>query len=123
MAVFDYVLSMAKENGYKVLKPNKADSKSAFLITPSGNILSVYDEYFGGCNLSLRYVPSKKSGTGCSAYNPYECPVIWTMSMIAEKEQELLKWAKRMKVEFYASPEAFIEWYEGFYNTKLEEVA
>lgn len=116
------ILKMAMKNGYKALMC-KGKEGYGFLITPNGNVMMINEEYFSGYNISLKYVPSAKSGTGCAAYDEYNAPTEYTMELIEEKEQELLKWARRMKVEFYASPEAFIEWYEGFYNTKLEEVA
>ena len=76
MTILEDIINMAKANGYRVLKENN-NTKCAFLITPDGNILSIYEEYFGGCNVVLKYKPSKKCGTGCAAYDPYSCPVIF----------------------------------------------
>ena len=121
MTILEDIINMAKANGYKVLKDCN-DTKYAFLVTPNGNVLSITEEYFGGCNIALKYVPSREHGTGCAAYDPCECPVIFTMSMIEQKEKELVAWAKRMKAKFYNSPDDFVKHYEEFYKTKLEEV-
>ena len=130
MTILDDIINMAKANGYRVLTPPEPkpdfpryNKKYIFLITPDENILGIYEEYYGGCNVVLKYKPSKKSGSGCAAYDPYSCPVIFTMSKIEKEVEELVRWAKRMKVEFFESPEAFIKWYEDFYNVKLKEVA
>jgi hypothetical protein len=129
MTILEDIINMAKANGYRVLTPPEPkpdfpryNKKYVFLITPSGNVLSINEEYFGGCNIALKYVPSRECGTGCAAYDPYECPTIWTMSMIEQKEKELVAWARRMKAKFYNSPDDFIKHYEEFYNVKLEEV-
>ena len=120
MSTLEKVLEIAKEAGYKVLKV-KDETKYAFLITPNQNVLSVYEGYFGGCNLALKYKPSRKAGSGCAAYDPYNCPSKWTLAMLKAQERELLIFARRIKAEFYSSPDEWRAYEESFYGKELIE--
>lgn len=122
MSTLEKILEIAKEAGYKVLKV-KDETRYAFLITPDQNVLGVYEEYFGGCNLVLKYKPSRKTGTGFAAYNGYDCPTEWTLNMIKEDEKELIENARKIKAEFYSSPEEWKAYEESFYGKTFEEVA
>lgn len=58
------VLHLAAKNGYKAYWV-KNHSGFGYLITPSGNILSVSRGDYGGVRFTFEYVPSKENGEGC----------------------------------------------------------
>ena len=59
------VLHMAAKNGYKAYWI-KNHSGFGYLITPSGNILTVNRGDYGGVRFTFEYVPSKENGWGCA---------------------------------------------------------
>lgn len=64
------LMNMLVANGYRVFESrNKRDGAKYewfHVVTPSGSILYIQPEKYGGYTVSFQYVPNHTNGSGCS---------------------------------------------------------
>lgn len=105
-----------KQHGYTGYINKNSDY--GFIITPHNNILYVQLYPAAGWNFNLQYKPSKDNGTGCQCLE--DCVPELTLSVIKQAEIEGLEFARKLKPEFYKSPE---QWFESYWNkNNLEKI-
>ena len=111
------VIETMKQAGYTVYAASHRDGLSSdtsgyvFAITPNDNILYVQRGEFGGWEISLRYTPSRKNGSGCRANDNQPYNAI-TLDILQEAERENLAFARKLKATLYKSSE---EWRRGYW--------
>ena len=111
------VLNLAAANGYTAFKVKNHDT-FGFLITPDKNILTVNRGTWGGVHITFDYIPSRKTGSGCSCEDDdiYEIDIEYLKKL----EIEGFKFAKRLKATFYSSPEAWFN--ESYWKNDLIKI-
>lgn len=84
------------------------------VVTPSDNVITISLDYFGVWKTSLKYVPTRKNGSGCSCL---ENPIgEITKDVILKSEIEGLMFARKLNAKLYRNS---IDWYNGLYNKDL----
>ncbi len=83
---------------------------SGFIITPGGNILYVYNEYFGGWNFAFEYQKTREHGTGCLCFEFAAYDV--SLETVQRSEHEGKCFAMRLKASLYSSPN---EWKRSYW--------
>ena len=111
--------------GYNVyIRP---DGDYFWVVTPRNNVLCIERScWFGGLRISLEYVPSRKTGSGCSCIDD-DMTYDISEERLVEYEDAGLKFARELKAKLYSKPEDFFnEWFhkEAFkvHKDNIEEV-
>ena len=108
---------MLKNNGYTVYTSKTSDGEMSheqrgyiFAISPSDNVLYVQRGYFGGWEISLQYVPSRKNGSGCrdNSNQPYGA---LTLEVIQQAERNALAFARNLHATLYPSSAVWVKGY------------
>ena len=111
-----------KKAGYTVYAANHRDGLSSdtsgyvFAITPNDNVLYVQRGEFGGWEISLKYTPSRKNGSGCRANDMQPYAEI-TPAILEEAERENLKFAQQLRATLYKSSD---EWKRGYWTELVQ---
>lgn len=93
------ILLMAKENGYKAYECTRSDSAYGWIITPQNNIVYIQKGDFFGCDMSLKYVPSRQTGTGCRCNEEPLTEI--NLAVLKGIEMEGLNFARRLGAKLY----------------------
>ncbi|NCB43595.1 MAG: hypothetical protein EOM59_13395 [Clostridia bacterium] len=109
-----------KENGYQVFATKSSVRGSlsnveggwVFAVSPSGNVLYVQNDWFGGYTVSLQYVPSRKNGSGCRD-NTFDVFGEITVDNLQKAERANVNFAHKLGAVLYSSAEAWKEKYHG----------
>ena len=106
-------ITKEQENAF----PSHRFFSCGYVITPSGIIILIQLDYFGGWNYTFLYLRTRENGCGCRCFDESVCEVSLEMIEAAELQGSLF--AYRLKAERYSSPEAWLRGYWEADNLQL----
>ena len=99
------VLKEIKGYGLRVFVNNSPDFAYGYTITEKDNVLYIQLDYFYGYKFSLKYIPSKYNGNGCSCNDEPITEI--SKAILDQLELDGLAFARKLGVKLYKSSEAF----------------
>lgn len=112
MAIKNSETGSARYTAYMVDGPGH--DSFGYLVTPDDNVLCVNQGDFGGIRFTLKYVPSKSNGSGCSCMDKEFYSV--DMDTIKEAEKEGLKFADKLHAKLYKDSGEWKAYEQKFWN-------
>lgn len=115
----------AMQKGYKAYVVDNDEYYYGYIITPRDNVLCVTPAEFWGAFISLKYVPSKNTGSGCSChgnvvFGEHYVMEIKDIETLVSLENEGLKYAVELKAKMYKNSRECLE--KLWDKEELEEV-
>ena len=119
-------LLKAKALGFRVYEV-KGHTNFGYILTHKGNVLSVCNSQWGeGVTFNLKYVPNKRSGSGCTCHNvasewDFGITTI-TVREINKLEKRGLQYAHRLHAPMYENVNQWLEEQKLIWKDSLVEV-
>jgi hypothetical protein len=114
----------AKQKGYKAYVVDKDGYYYGYIITPRDNVLAVSNAEFWGAFISLQYVPSRSTGSGCSCHGNGNYGEHYVLDVDLDKlialEDEGLRYANKLKAKRYENSNEWLNHY--WQKDELREV-
>lgn len=109
-SINEAINQVLKIEGYKIFR--NPERNYFFVVTPSDNILYIENNYFFGLNISLQYIPSQKTGSGCSCLDSSDGYTgELTKESLIRFENNGLNFARRLHANLYKSSNDFFNNY------------
>jgi hypothetical protein len=97
------LMNMMIQNGYRVFESSNDRTGERYdwlhVLSPSGAILYIQPEKYGGYHVTYEYVPSRETGTGCSCNDDPQD--INSIEELQKLEQAGTEFARRLRVKEY----------------------
>lgn len=109
-SINEAINQVLKIEGYKIFR--NPERNYFFVVTPSDHILYIQNNYFFGLDISLQYIPSRKTGSGCSCLKSNDGYTgELTKESLTRFENNGLNFARRLHASLYKSPNDFFSNY------------
>lgn len=101
--------TLAKEGFKCFILKNDPSFLYGYVITPNDNIIYIQRDTFKwrGWTFTFKYIPSKKTGSGCQCLEEPVTEI--TKEILLQAEKEGLEFARRLKAKLYNSSEQFLD--------------